>query len=191
MENDYNSNQIAFVAVINHCEKQINWKEGLKIMEKYLKYLLLTGIMAVTASPAYVFSYDNLSSSKQPVGFRGVYWESSKSSHTYLFSVFDNVEGIETFNRELEILTLGSAGLSEIRYHFYHDQFYQVSIMLNSANDFQPLLDELIGAYGMPEKESGIHIWENKTVSIRLSPEGASISYLPILDRLKRKYNSR
>ena len=156
-------------------------------MRKYLKYLFLTGAIAVSIAPAHAFSFDNLSSSRQPDGFRDVYWGSCKSDHPYLFSMYDNVDGVEIFHRELENLTLSSARLTEIIYHFYNDKFYQVSIKLKSDNDYQPLLSTLTEAYGKPEKDFGIYIWENDTVVIRLFPEGATISYLPILERISQE----
>ena len=159
-------------------------------MKKYLKYLLFIGIITVTMTPARVFPFDNLSSSRQPTGFRDVYWRASTYDHPYMFTMYDNVDGIGKYNRELDILTLGKARLSEITYHFYQDKFYQVSIALKSDIDHQPLLDALVEAFGTPEELSGIYIWENDTVAIRLFPEGASISYLPILDEIARKTRS-
>ncbi len=156
-------------------------------MKKNIKHFLLLCIITVIMAPSYVLSFDNLSSSRQPTGFRGINWGESKYDHPYLFSMYDNVNGIETFNRELENLTLGKAKLSEITYHFYHDKFYQVSITLKSDKDHQPLLDALTESYGTAEIESGIYVWENETVSIRLFPGGASISYLPIFNELHRR----
>lgn len=155
-------------------------------MEKSLKYLLLIGIIAFSLVPSYVLSFDNLSSLQQPTGFREVYWGSSKYNHPYLFSVSDNVDGAETFSKECEKFTLGSAEVHEITYHFYHDKFYQVSLMLDSGSDHQPLLNELIEAYGTPEKESGMYLWDNDIISIRLSPSGAALSYLPILNEISQ-----
>ena len=154
------------------------------IMKKYVGYIFLMWIAAMCMTPFNAFSYDNLSPLGQPGGFRGVNWGSSKSSHQYLFSVHDELDGVETFHRELENLTFGRARLSEITYHFYHDKFYQVSIRLESETDHQPLLDILTESYGKPGKESGLYIWENDTVSIRLFSEGASIAYLPILNKI-------
>lgn len=156
-------------------------------MKKYIKYSLLAGIIAISLFPADCFSFENLSSSKQPDGFRGVFWGASKLDHPYLFYVYDTVNGVETMHRELESLSLGKAKLREITYHFYNDKFFQVLISLRSNKDHQPLLDALTEAHGTPELESGIYIWENNTVSIRLFPEGASISYLPILNSIYRK----
>ena len=159
-------------------------------MKKYLKYILLAGIIALSICPVYVFAFDNLSSSRQPIGFRGVDWGVSKHDHPYLFSMYDKVEGVETFHRELENLTIDGARLTEIIYHFYNDKFYQVSIKIKSDADFQPLLDVLTESYGAPEKDSGIYVWENNTVAIRLFPGGASISYLPILNKIGHKHNN-
>ena len=159
-------------------------------MKKYLKIILLIWIIVFSMTPFEAFSYDNLSSSRQPDGFRGVYWGVSKNNHQYLFTMYDKVNGIETFNRECEDLTFGSAKLSEITYHFYQDKFYEAVIMLKSRADFQPLFNILIEAFGMPEEESGIYIWENDTVRIRLYPEGASISYLPIFNQIESEYSN-
>jgi hypothetical protein len=159
-------------------------------MKKCLKYFLLIWIIAFSAPPAYVLSYENLSSLRQPIGFSGIYWGSEPYNYTYLFLKSDNVDGIEAFGRECEKLTLGPAKLSEITYHFYQNKFFQVSIILNSDSDHQSLLDALIETYGTPEKESGMYIWGNDTVVIRLFPRGASITYLPILDKINEKYNN-
>ena len=159
-------------------------------MKKLLKYFWLIGVISLFMTPANVLSLDNLSSLQQPSGFRGIDWGSSKDNHSYLFAMFDNVDGFEVYNRECEKQTLGAAKLSEVTYHFYHDKFYQVSITLNSDSDHQPLLDALIEAYGAPEKEPDLYIWGNDTVVIRLSPEGVSISYLPILNEINQKHNN-
>ena len=111
-------------------------------MAKYLKHFLLIGIIAINMAPAYVFSLDNLSSSLQPTGFRGINWGASKLDHPYLFTVYDSIDGVDTMHRELENLTFGSAKLAGIIYHFYNDQFYQVSMSIRSNNDHQLLLDE-------------------------------------------------
>ena len=159
-------------------------------MNKYLRYLLLIGIIAVSMAPAYVFSLDNLSSSLQPTGFRGVNWGASKLDHPYLFTVYDSIDGVDTMHRELENLTFGSVKLAGIIYHFYNDQFYQVSMTIRSDNDHKLLLGVLVEAYGTPGKESGIFKWKNDTVSISLFPEGASITYLPILNKIDQKQNN-
>ncbi len=157
-------------------------------MSNYIKSPLLAGLVAVCMIPVYAFSYNNLSHSKQPYGFRGIFWESGKNHHLELFSVFDNVEGFETFNRECDLLSLGSSRLSEIRYHFYQNNFYQVSLILDNEFDHKALLSELTNAFGTPEEKSGTYIWENDTVSIQLFPEVAIISYLPILNGINDKY---
>lgn len=157
-------------------------------MKNYIKYLMVAWALVFCMIPTYAFSYDNLSPSKQPNGFRGIYWESGKNLHLDLFSVFDNVDGVETFNRECDLLTLGSARLSEIRYHFYQNKFYQVSLILDNGLDNKILLTELTDEFGTPEEKSGTYIWENDTVSISLYPGGAIISYLPILNKGVKKY---
>lgn len=153
-------------------------------MKNYVKYLLVAWVLAFCMIPFYAFSYDNLSPLKQPAGFRGIYWESGKNNHLDLFSVFDNVEGVEIFNRECELLVIGPAMLGEIRYHFYNNRFYQVSLILDNGVDNKTLLTELTNAFGTPEEKTGIYIWENNTVSINLYPGGAIISYLPILNEV-------
>ncbi|NLD38776.1 MAG: hypothetical protein GX654_18090 [Desulfatiglans sp.] len=157
-------------------------------MKNIIKYLLVAWAFALCMTPVYAFSYDNLSPSKQPTGFRGIFWESGKNHHLDLFSVFDNVDGVETFNRECDLLTLGSARLSEIRYHFYQNKFYQVSLILDNEVDHKALLGELTNEFGTPEEKSGTYVWENDTVSICLYPDGAIISYLPILNEINDKY---
>ena len=137
--------------------------------------------------PGYAFSSDNLSPSQQPTGFRGIYWDSDRKNHLYLFSMFDKVEGVETFNRECDLLTFGAARLGEIRYQFYNDRFYQVSLILDNDLDYKALLDELTNAFGTPEKDSDVYMWGNDTVTIQLFPGGASISYLPILNEMSKK----
>lgn len=158
-------------------------------MKKILKYISVILIIAFCMAPIFAFSYDNLSSSRQPAGFRGIYWGESKSEHSYLFSMYNNVDGFETFNRECEKQILGTAKLNEVAYHFYHDKFYRVSIILNSSSDHQHLLDALTSAYGAPEKESDVYVWANDTVVVRLFSEGASISYLPVLNKINQKYS--
>ena len=157
-------------------------------MNKYIKNLSFIGIVIICMVPAHVFAYNNLSSLKQPKGFRDVYWESSKGDHPYLFTTSGNVNGIEVYNRECDLLTLGDAKFSEIAYYYYNDKFYQVLITLRSADDYRPLFDVLVETYGKPEKDSDIFIWENETVSIRLFPGGASISYLPVLNNKQESY---
>jgi hypothetical protein len=153
-------------------------------MKNFFKYLLVAWALALCMIPVYAFSYDNLIPSKQPNGFRGIYWGSGKNNHLDLFSVFDNVEGVETFNRECDLLTLGSARLSEIRYHFYQNRFYQVSLILDNELDHKALLTELTNAFGKPNEDSGVYMWENEMVSIRLFPGWAAISYIPVLNMI-------
>lgn len=156
-------------------------------MKKTIKYILLSLVIAFSIAPGYTLSFDNLSSSRQPTGFRDVYWGAGTSDHLYLFQKSDNVDGIEAFGRECENLTLGSARFSEITYHFYNDRFFQVSMVLNNDRDHKSLLDTLIEIYGKPEKESGMHIWGNDTVEIVLFSNGAFIRYLPIIDKINHK----
>lgn len=158
-------------------------------MKKFLKYLLAIWVAAFIMTPPCALSLDSLSSLRQPNGFRGIYWGASKLHHPYLFSISDNVDGIETFSKECENFTLGSAELYEVKYHFHNDQFYQVSLLLNSGSDQQPLLDMLSESYGTPEKESGVYVWGNDNIVIHLFPSGASLSYLPILNEISQKQN--
>ena len=155
-------------------------------MNKFLKYFILILVIGYIILPSHVLSNNNLSSFQQPVEFRGIRWGADTINYPYLFLKSDNVGGIELFGRECENLKLGSADLSEITYHFYNDKFYQVSIGVRNDSDHQHLLDELTEAFGTPYKETGFYIWENGSFLISLYPEGARISYLPILNKIKR-----
>jgi len=62
--------------------------------------------------------------------------------------------------------------------------------MVDNSLDHKYLLNELTNTFGKPEEESGVFIWENDTVSIRLFNRGASISYLPIIKKMDQKYNN-
>ena len=91
-------------------------------MNKFIKYFLLALVIGFITFPAHVLSYDNLSSLRQPAEFRGIRWGADTINYPYLFLKSDNVGGIELFGRECEKLFLGSAGLSEVTYHFYNDK---------------------------------------------------------------------
>ena len=159
-------------------------------MKKYLKYFLIILVIGFVTFPAHVLSHDDLSSFQQATEFRGIRWGSDTINYPYLFLKSDNVDGVELFGRECEKLTLGSVDLGEITYHFYNDQFYQVSIALKSDIGHQPLLDSLTETYGTPGNKNGMYVWGNDVFLIHLFPEGASISYLPVLNKITRSQDN-
>ncbi len=100
--------------------------------------------------------------------------------------------------RKEEILIVEGAEAEEIRYDFYKDKFYAVTVRFKGYNNFRLLLDAMQRRYGTGEERTKYmeeHEWSSNELIIHLkysdSQRSGSLEYQfkPIFDQITRDEN--
>ena len=170
-------------------------------MAKYLEVKVMKNLTTITISIFLCFYMAscagwkyNLSSEKEPKGFRGIKWGTDIKVLPDM--VFDNRSAVKTFYiRKNEKLKIGVMDVEEITYGFYKGKFCSVHISYKTHFRYH-MYNILQAAYGKPKREdfAGLpsYLWKNERVVISLfiidqsEVEFVQYSYEPIHNQMHK-----
>ena len=158
------------------------------------KSAALLTILLLAVSLLASASLDAAAFENEPIGFRGMRWDTSLLKVPGL--VLAEKDGqIKSYTKTGDVLTLGGATLDSLEYTYYRDKFYSVYITFNNPVNYDALKKYTFEVYGQGESES--NMWQKKwwwlgeDVNIRLEysmvmREGTlCFTYLPLYQQVE------
>jgi hypothetical protein len=149
------------------------------------------GLILLACIPSLIWGQEDAQ------GFKGTPW----GSDIHQLSGFVPVKEFRDYRiclRKGEVHQVDGVEVEEIRYDFYKDKFYAVTVRFKGYDHFQRLRDTMLRRYGAGEGRTNYmeeYEWSSKDLIIGLKYSGAQESgvleyqFKPIFDQITRDEN--
>ena len=132
-----------------------------------------------------------------PGNFKGIPWGSEMDQGTE-FITLKEIRDFKFCSRSGEVPEIDGAQVEEIRYEFFKNRFYSVTVRFSGDRSFRSLLESLFRRYGAAEKRTKYmeeYEWSSHDLNVILkysdSEKNGSLEYQykPIFDQITREEN--
>jgi hypothetical protein len=132
-----------------------------------------------------------------PNGFNGIPWGSDLGQTTGFISLKE-FRDYRVCLRDGEVYRIEGAEVEEIRYEFYKNKFYSVTVRFSGNQNFRLLLEGLLRRFGAAEGRTKYweeYEWSTRDLSVLLRYADAEkrgsleYQYKPIFDQMTRDEN--
>jgi hypothetical protein len=132
-----------------------------------------------------------------PDSFKGIPWGSEMGGGTE-FITLREIRDFKFCSRTGEIPEIDGAQVEEIRYEFFKNRFYSVTVRFNGDRSFRSLVESLSRRYGAAEERKKYmeeYEWSSHDLNVTLKysdfEKNGSLEYQykPIFDQITRQEN--